>query len=68
MTVDISTIGVYSSTLDNDQLESSIKNTDSVLQRQTTTYYIIGGGALVLTAVIFILLTKKKDDKEKASE
>ena len=71
MTVDISTIGVYSSTLDSNQLESSIRSSDAVLQKQTATYYIMGGGALVMTAVIFILLTKKKDEneaKEKASE
>lgn len=65
-TVDISTIGLYSSTLDDSELDSAVRNSDAVLQRQTTIYYILGGGALILTAIIFILLTKKKE--EKASE
>lgn len=68
LTVDISSIGAYSSTLEDAELESSVKAPDPVIQRQATIYYIMGGGALIMTAVIFILLTKKKDDKKKASE
>ena len=64
LTIDIASIGAYSSTLDSTELENSIKALDPVIQRQTTIYYIIGGSAVVLTLVIFILLTRKKEEKE----
>ncbi len=64
LVIDLSSIRVYSSTLDSTELENAVFPADPIIQRQMTMYYIMGGGALVLTAVIFILLTRKKDEDE----